>query len=194
MNRIIFLCSLAIATTLSTACKFNKVKSFIPQEVKPVVLFSHDELKYSYIDFPFEDMGYRWPIIYHYELLENGERHGETRYGFKEGEWITGRFSIDSFGNYYPTFVRREEYFKHGLRDSIYKIYNKKQEILYSSMFNMGTGILKDFHPNGQLYYSITTKDGYFTDTLVLYNDQGIIKEKFFYIKDSLAYYKKYID
>ena len=45
-------------------------------------------------------------------------------------------------------------------------------------------------HENGKLYYEIATKDGYFVDTLKLYNDKGALIEKLLYKKDSLVYRK----
>ncbi|MFB9110533.1 hypothetical protein [Flavobacterium gyeonganense] len=42
----------------------------------------------------------------------------------------------------------------------------------------MGTGLWKEVHSNGTIYFEIETKDGYFTDTLKLYNDKGRLIEK----------------
>ncbi|MEO8255226.1 MAG: hypothetical protein ABI554_12670, partial [Flavobacterium sp.] len=59
--------------------------------------------------------------------------------------------------------------------------------------FIKGTGLWKEFHENGTIYFEIQTKDGYFTDTLKLYNDKGKLIEKRFYLKDSLVYAKNLI-
>ena len=46
-----------------------------------------------------------------------------------------------------------EECFKKGLRHGYYRIYNTVGDTIYSTYFKMGTGVEKDFHENGQLYY-----------------------------------------
>ncbi|MEO8237645.1 MAG: hypothetical protein ABI576_06010 [Flavobacterium sp.] len=119
-----------------------------------------------------------------------GYREGYCKEGKQEGKWIATRFyDYDSLG-YSKTkkHLIREEYFKNGLRDSIYKIYNKEGKIIFSTYFKNGTGLEKDFHENGKLYYEIATKDGYFTDTLKLYNVKGELAEKRLYKKDSLIF------
>jgi antitoxin component YwqK of YwqJK toxin-antitoxin module len=122
-----------------------------------------------------------------------GTREGEFKNGKQHGLWQCQRnYYLDSLGHHiYKKYKFREEYFKNGLRDSIYKIYNKKGDIVYSTYFKNGTGLEKDFHENGKLYYEIQTKDGYFTDTLKLYNDKGNLVEKLLYKKDSLVYDKR---
>ena len=57
-------------------------------------------------------------------------------------------------------------------------------------LLKWGTGIWKEFHNNGTLYFEMHTKDGYFTDTLKLYNDKGKIIGKRLYVRDSLVYYE----
>lgn len=124
----------------------------------------------------------------------HGNREGYIESGIQKGKWISTRyFNNDSLGyNKSKKYIFREEYFKNGLRDSIFKIYDIDGKIIYSTAFNKGTGIEKDFHENGKLYYEIATKSGYFIDTLKLYNDKGKLIEKLFYKNDSLVYYKKY--
>nr|WP_315248734.1 hypothetical protein [uncultured Flavobacterium sp.] len=121
-----------------------------------------------------------------------GTRRGVLIDGKQSGQWISKRsFDFDSLGFVKNReYVYREEYFKNGLRDSIYKIYNKNGKIIYSTNFKNGTGLEKDFHENGKPYYEIETKDGYFVDTLKLYNAKGTLIEKLLYKKDSLVYRK----
>lgn len=114
-------------------------------------------------------------------IKEYDTRWGQTIKAQQVGYWKTESYKL-----------RREEYFKMGLRDSIYRIYNTKGDTIYSTYFNMGTGIEKDYHENGQLYYEIELKDGYFTDTLRIYDKQGRIAEKLYFEKDSLVYYKSF--
>ncbi|TPG41978.1 hypothetical protein [Flavobacterium pectinovorum] len=120
-----------------------------------------------------------------------GSREGEFRNGVQHGLWECKRsYYLDSLGHHiYKNYKFREEYFKNGLRDSIYKIYNKDGKVIYSTYFKDGNGIEKDFHENGALYYEIETKGGYFTDTLHLYNKEGKKFEKRLYQKDVLVYY-----
>ena len=109
-----------------------------------------------------------------------GKRRGRIVGGKQFGLWQSKR----------DGYVFREEYFKMGLRDSIYRIYNEAGDTLYSTYFNMGTGIEKDFHPNGQLYYEVETKDGYFTDILKIYDKKGFLTEVLLFEKDSVAFYQ----
>lgn len=111
-----------------------------------------------------------------------GWRNGQLINGKQHGYWQSTR----------GDWIFRQEYFKMGLRDSVYRIYNAAGDTIYSTYFNMGTGIEKDYHRNGQLYYEIALKDGYFTDTLRIYDEQGRIAEKLYFEKDSLSYYKSF--
>jgi hypothetical protein len=100
---------------------------------------------------------------------------------------------LDSLGNVYAKGrIWREEYFKRGLRDSIFRQYGHDGKIIYETTFKRGTGLWKEFHSNGKLYFEIYTKDGYFTDTLKLYNSKGRLQEKLLYKKDSLVYSQKF--
>lgn len=122
-----------------------------------------------------------------------GYRKGNTENKRQEGKWETFRFFKDELDyNKEKKYLVREEYFKNGLRDSIYKIYNKEGKVIYLTTFKNGNGVEKDFYDNGQLYYEIKTQNGYFIDTLKLYNPQGKIMKKLFYKKDSLVFDKKY--
>jgi antitoxin component YwqK of YwqJK toxin-antitoxin module len=119
------------------------------------------------------------------------------RYGFfkntkQNGKWTAKRFFISRNAGITKAidYICREEYFKNGLRDSIFKVFDKDNKLVYSTYFKNGTGLEKDFHQNGKLYYEIATKDGYFTDTLKLYNDKGLLEKKLLYKKDSLIYTK----
>lgn len=122
-------------------------------------------------------------------------RNAKFKNGKQNGKWAAETFFIPPHAgtNKAIKYICREEYFKNGLRDSIYKIYNKDGKIIYSTYFKNGNGIEKDFHENGKLYYEIETKEGYFIDTLKLYNDKGILSEKLLYKKDSLIFREKMI-
>ncbi|MBF7092876.1 hypothetical protein IUY40_15175 [Flavobacterium sp. ALJ2] len=120
-----------------------------------------------------------------------GYRKGYVQNGKQVGLWQSFRYEQNDTLGQLKQNIFREEYFKNGLRDSIYKIYNKEGRIIYSTYFKNGNGIEKDFHENGKLYYEIEIKDGYFTDTLRIYNDKGNLIEKLLYKKDSLIYQKK---
>jgi antitoxin component YwqK of YwqJK toxin-antitoxin module len=122
-------------------------------------------------------------------------RDGYFKNSKQDGKWTAETFFIPpkAGSDKAIDYICREEYFKNGLRDSIYKIYNKEGKVVYSTYFKNGNGVEKDFHNNGILHYEIATKDGYFTDTLKLYNDECKLKEKLLYKKDSLVYHKIFI-
>jgi antitoxin component YwqK of YwqJK toxin-antitoxin module len=124
-----------------------------------------------------------------------GYRKGYFKDGMQSGKWTSDRyFFYDSLGySRSKDYLAREEYFKNGLRDSIYKIYNKEGKIIYSTFFKNGSGKEKDFYENGNLYYEIELRNGFFSDTLKLYNDKGKLKEELFYNKDSLVFRKNMI-
>lgn len=116
------------------------------------------------------------------------KREGKYKDNKQEGLWVTQSFwSNDSPKGWH---ICREEYFKKGLQHGPFRIYNGGI-IIYHTEFKNGTGIEKDFHPNGQLYYEIAKKDGYFTDTLKIYDDLGRLSEKLYFEKDSLVFYQK---
>lgn len=123
-----------------------------------------------------------------------GYRKGYFKNGKQNGKWTSDRYSYyDSLGyTRSKNYLAREEYFKNGLRDSIYKIYNKDGKTLYSTYFKNGNGIEKDFYDNGQLYYEIKIQNGYFTDTLRLYRENGQLMQQLLYRKDSLVFKKDY--
>jgi antitoxin component YwqK of YwqJK toxin-antitoxin module len=148
---------------------------------------------YSFIDFPFEDTASFSHVVTDYDdqFADGGRRWGYIVDGFKEGKWVRGVRRLDSLGNFVTIHVHREEYFKHGLRDSIFKIFDKDGQFVYSTYFKMGTGVLREYHDNGQLYYQVGTQAGYFTDTLRLYTEQGVLYEKLFYKKDSLVMHQR---
>jgi hypothetical protein len=155
-----------------------------------------DELNenYSFLDFPDEDLN--WGYCDYWESFSDKGpiRHGDITDGLKQGRWIWGEFESDTTRHQIRnTYIKREEYFKDGLRDSIFTVYNESEEIIYTTVFHMGTGLLKDFYDNGELYFEINTMDGYFTDTLRLYTEQGALKEKLLFIKDSLVYHQIFV-
>ena len=155
--------------------------------------FLNNYSNYRYEDFPNEDL--RYGNIYNQDVFEEGGiRFGIIIEGYKEGKWLSGDADFDKIGKVYAKGgIWREEYFKHGLRDSIYRRFNNDGKLIYETTFKMGTGLWKDFHSNGKIYFEIQTKDGYFTDTLKLYNDKGILEKKLLYIKDSLVFRKNMI-
>lgn len=162
---------------------FPCVRMVYPSDKKQYVFYNWYKVKYSICEvsrFKINDL--------------SGYRKGYFKDGKQNGRWTSERYyHYDSLG-YSKTkdYLAREEYFKNGLRDSIYKIYNKNGKVIYSTYFKNGTGLEKDFYDNGQLYYEIKTQNGYFSDTLKLYDPQGKIMKKLFYKKDSLVFEKKY--
>nr|WP_294924782.1 hypothetical protein [uncultured Flavobacterium sp.] len=146
---------------------------------------------YRFEDFPNEDVCYG--NILNEDVFTDGGEHrvGKIIDGYKEGKWISGDAGFDENGNVIQqTNIWREEYFKKGLRDSVFKQYDGNGKIIYETTFKMGTGLWKEFHNNGTVYFEIQTKGGYFIDTLKLHNDKGALIEKLLYKKDSLVYHK----
>lgn len=125
-----------------------------------------------------------------------GGRFGKYKNGIPMGEWITksagicdkdGSFKVDSVLR-----IVRVEHFKDGLQDGDYKIYDRKGNIIYQTKFTKGNGLEKDYHANGQLYYEIYKENGYFTDTLKLYDTLGRLTDVLLYKGDSLVFHNKY--
>lgn len=145
-------------------------------------------LNFKYLDFPNEDESYGNVLII-YLFAEGGSRYGKILDGYKEGKWLSGNAGFDENGNVFAKgAIWREEYFNNGLRDSIYRRFDNQGKVIYETTFKMGTGLWKEFHSNGKLYFEVYTKDGYFTDTLRLHDDKGRIIGKRLYVKDSLVY------
>ncbi len=121
---------------------------------------------------------------------EGGIRFGKTgKSNSKEGKCLSGDAGFDENDNVYAVgHIWKEEYFKNGLRDSVYKRFDENGKVIYETTFKMGTGLWKEFHKNGKVYFEINTKDGYFIDTLKLNDDKGKIIDKRLYLKDSLVY------
>jgi antitoxin component YwqK of YwqJK toxin-antitoxin module len=157
--------------------------------------FLNNSIKnYKFSDFPIEDSTKYVITLYEDQFVEGGMRYGKIIDGYKEGKWLSGDADFDKSGKVYAKGgIWREEYFKHGLRDSVFRQFNNDSKIIYETTFKMGTGLWKEFHSNGKIYFEIQTKDGYFTDTLKLYNEKGKLKEKLLYKKDSLVYRKNFI-
>jgi antitoxin component YwqK of YwqJK toxin-antitoxin module len=154
--------------------------------------FYNNYRNYRYEDFPNEDI--RYGNIHNKDAFEEGGmRFGTILDGYKEGKWLSGDAGFDKNNNVVKKGnLWKEEYFKNGLRDSIFKQFNSEGKIIYETTFKMGTGLWKEFHANGKLYFEAYTKDGYFTDTLKLYNAKGKLAEKLLYKRDSLIYSEKY--
>lgn len=141
-----------------------------------------------YEDFPYEDTTFAGNIEY-----KNSIREGKILNGFKEGLWVSAIFNYDTIKkNKEVERLFTREYFKHGLRDSIFKQYDANGKVIYETMFKKGTGLWKEFHANGKLYFEAYTKGGYFTDTLKLYNNKGELAEEKLYKNDSLIYHKQF--
>ncbi len=177
-----------IIMIIFTSCIFKRTTPFITSPKGMAVINAGS---YRYIDFPEEDSP-NWGELYYIENFEGtgGLRSGKIIDGYKEGKWLSGDTDFDTLGNVYSkNGIWKEEYFKHGLRDSIYREFDNDGKIMYETTFKMGTGLWKDFYGNGQLYFEMYTKDGYFTDTLRLYNNEGKEFQKRLYKKDVLVYY-----
>ncbi|MBE0393075.1 toxin-antitoxin system YwqK family antitoxin [Flavobacterium sp. PL002] len=151
--------------------------------------YNNSPNNHRYLDFPDDDKVLA-ADYYRDQFVEGGMRVGKfNNDGHKEGKWLTGDVDLEDKGNVYAKGrIWREEYFKDGLRDSIFRQFDREGKVIYETTFKMGTGLWKDFHSNGKLYFEAYTKDGYFTDTLKLYNDKGELMEKLLYKKDSLIF------
>jgi hypothetical protein len=137
----------------------------------------------TYEDFPNEDTTFS-SLKY-----KNAIREGQILNGYKEGRWSSAIYKYDTVKKTKEILVVfTEEYFKRGLRDSIFRQFDIKGNLIYSTMFNRGTGLWKEFHGNRKIYFEIYTKDGYFTDTLRLHDYNGNVVGKRLYLKDSLIY------
>jgi hypothetical protein len=183
------LLKIVLITLLASSCIFRKPEFIgMKRPIYDVGAFSH-KMYYKYEDFPDTDTSHTYYCILHQEYIDGGERHGKIGKRKKEGKFLTGQATSDSLGNIHAKdTIYKEEYFKNGLRDSVYKRF-ENWELIYETTFKNGTGLWKEFHRNKQLYFEIYTKDGYFTDTLKLYNKEGVLYEKRFYNKSTLVYY-----
>ncbi|MFB9079022.1 hypothetical protein ACFFLS_10010 [Flavobacterium procerum] len=144
---------------------------------------------YLFKDFPNREKDFSGCEI-RTEFVDGCSREGKISNGYKEGKFITKACCCDNLGNLKR--FSKEEYFKCGLRDSIFKIIDVDNKVIYETTFKMGTGLWKEFHGNRKIYFEAYTKDGYFTDTLKLYNNKGRLTEKLLYKKDSLVFNQKY--
>ncbi|HEX8576607.1 MAG TPA: hypothetical protein VF677_09980 [Flavobacterium sp.] len=169
------------------ACKKHPILEE-PKRIEFTRLYNNSKANFKYTDFPSEDerLGF---VLSEDAFEEGGERFGRIINGKKEGKWLSGDADFDKDGNIYVKGrIWREEYFKNGLRDSMYRRFDNNGKIIYETTFKKGTGLWKEFHSNGSLYFEMYTKDGYFTDTLRLHDDKGRIVGKKLYINDSLIY------
>jgi antitoxin component YwqK of YwqJK toxin-antitoxin module len=155
------------------------------EEVECLTIDDNDD-NYLFKDFPNREKDYSGCKI-RTEFVDGCIRNGSVSNGYKEGKFITEACCCDNLGNLKR--LSKEEYFKHGLRDSIFRQFDKDGKVIYETHFKMGTGLWKEFHSNGKIYFEANTKEGYFTDTLHLYNREGEIFEKRLYQKDVLVYY-----
>jgi antitoxin component YwqK of YwqJK toxin-antitoxin module len=145
----------------------------------------NDKGNYIFKDFPKREKDFSECDI-ESDFVDGCKRYGKiSDKGFKEGMFRSPHCGYtDNWKNPFKI-----EYFKDGLRDSIFKIVDENNKIIYETTFKMGTGLWKEFHGNGKIYFETYTKDGYFTDTLRLHNKEGEIYEKRLYQKDALVYY-----
>lgn len=151
-------------------------------------ILSPDIYRYN-LDFPEKTIDEYSDVYIEDAFSEGGERYGRIIDGYKEGKWLSGDADFDENGNVYAKGgIWREEYFKNGLRDSIFRQFDGDGKIIYETTFKKGTGLWKEFQSNGELYFEMYTKDGYFTDTLRLHDDKGKIIGRRLYKKDSLVY------
>jgi antitoxin component YwqK of YwqJK toxin-antitoxin module len=170
------------------SCNLNK-KNLPEVKSIPWVKAYGNKVRCKYQDFPKENA--ESTFLLEENFKEGGIRYGRIVEGYKEGKWLSGDADFDKSGNVYiKKGIWREEYFKKGLRDSIFRQFDKKGKIIYETTFKMGTGLWKEFHSNGTLYFEANTKDGYFTDTLKLYDDNKKIIGIRLYDKDKLVYEK----
>jgi antitoxin component YwqK of YwqJK toxin-antitoxin module len=158
-----------------------------PDNTEVSSFFNNSDANLTYEDFPNEALNVA-DSNYKERLTDANHRIGKIRNGYKEGKWLAGNVDFDENGNVESEGVSKEEYFKNGLRDSIFRHFDSEGKIIYETTFKMGTGLWKEFHSNGKLYFEAYTKDGYLTDTLKLYDFRGRLQDKLLYKKDSLVY------
>ncbi|WP_202704148.1 hypothetical protein [Flavobacterium sp. UGB4466] len=183
MKKSIFL----IIIVIFSSCVFKRITPF---KESPKGMAFINAGSYRYADFPEEDSPNWGELSYIENFEEGGVRYGKIIDGYKEGKWLSGDAGFDTLGNVYAIGgIWKEEYFKHGLRDSIFRQFDNDGKVIYETTFKMGTGLWKEFHDNRKVYFEAYTKDGYFTDTLRLYNKEGENFEKRLYQKDVLVYY-----
>ena len=197
-NKLILATIVFIATIFLSGCKAKSIKVPILDsllESKAINSIKWDGkarvyLNGPYLNYKLPKSGYviqtihgsYVPDVEHTsdDLTITGHRMGKYKKNKQEGKWVTERL--------YKGYKQREEHFKNGLQHGDYLIYNAKGDVVYYTEFINGTGIEKDYHPNGQLYYEIHKKDGYFTDTLKIYDDLGRLTEMHYFEKDSLVF------
>ncbi len=116
------------------------------------------------------------------EPFDNTE--GFFKDGLKEGKWI---FKIDSFYG----FSRIEEFYKGGIRNGLYSVFNKDNKIIYQSNFIKGSGIEKLYYPNGNIYHIKYFKNGTvdYSKPYKVYYDNGNIARIYDYPKNKTTYY-----
>ena len=178
-----FIMTVCIACTTTNFPKHPKLAEPLTEEL--IGGYDNSPNIKIYEDFPYEDTTHYGRVNY-----ENDIRFGLIIDGYKEGRWSYAIHEYDTVNKKEKIkTLFTEEYFKHGLRDSIFRQFDKDGKITYETTFKMGTGLWKEFHGNGKVYFEAYTKDGYFTDTLRLYNKEGENFEKRLYQKDVLVYY-----
>lgn len=111
---------LIIITIIFVSCINRKMVPF--KEGPPPSRAFINKGSYRYLDFPHEDTS-PGDVLYEENFEEGGLRYGKIIDGYKEGKWISGDADFDSLGNVYvKSSIWREEYFKKGLRDSVFRL------------------------------------------------------------------------
>lgn len=181
----------AIIFFVLASCGLLKKETF--EDIKCLTI-SNNANNFLYNDFPNRDKKNGGCDIKDDFVDSFCDRFGSiSNEGYKQGFFVTGLYHYDTIKKI-KIFDRifKGEYFKQGLRDSIFKQYDSIGNIIYTTNFKMGTGLWKEFHANGKLYFEAYTKGGYFTDTLKLYNNRGELAEEKLYKNDSLIYHKQF--
>ncbi|MBF7092878.1 hypothetical protein IUY40_15185 [Flavobacterium sp. ALJ2] len=164
----------------------NKQEAKTDFEEVDCLTIDNGDGNYLFKDFPNREKDFSGCYI-RTEFVDGCVRNGSISNGYKEGRFVTEACCCDNLGNLKR--LSKEEYFKHGLRDSVFRQFDKDDKVIYETTFKMGTGLWKEFHSNGETYFEAYTKDGYFTDTLRLHNKEGKVFEKRLYQKEILAYF-----
>jgi len=114
-------------------------------------------------------------------LKQNAE--GLFSYGFKTGTWIFSHYQ----------FATVEENYKKGIRDGVYKVYDKDKNSIYETVFHDGTGEERMFRYDGSLYHVKYFKNGEidFTKTTTFYHSNGTVAEHYDYPNQII---KRYYD
>jgi hypothetical protein len=176
------------------SCKIKDEHLLLPEKKVEITPFynGNSDVNFLYEDFPNEDLNLHSILLE--EEFSGGfffPREGKiSNEGFKEGKFVSANTDYDTITHQKKIIkLRKIEYFKKGLRDSIFQQFDYYTgKIIYETIFKNGTGLWKEFHYNGKPYFEAYTKDGYFIDTLRLYDYRSRLQGVRLYKKDSLIY------